>query len=381
MSTRKIKDAKDLSTNELIYFKGHAKATYMSDGSTVEDAILMSKNGGSNGITIVNSVDELDANAPAGTVACVATQGAGGVMSFRDLPPFTEANINMDTGTLITEGLSQVTSIALNVGEVNFDSYKQYFIYIVSENVNLDSPGPDDKIAGLIIMGEGSMIQVMGATMDPSTGGESIYALYDSSTGVSQTDLDNFNTYLANNVLYSMIGLEVFMNASDPLTSADFDIIDNIVMAGSGTPSTAEIYIKKDEWEKLYQKDFDTLLNKVDEVRSLTESKSDTIKINDIGVYSYNTEINANVYNKIICGNNGSFIFYLNTPKDNSVYNEYIIEIVCDAYAFSEVLFKDSDYNEIPIKWANDIPPTLASRMTYMISISNGYGVYSMFSN
>lgn len=39
MATRKIKDAKDLSTNELIYFKGHAKATYMSDGQTVEDAI------------------------------------------------------------------------------------------------------------------------------------------------------------------------------------------------------------------------------------------------------------------------------------------------------------------------------------------------------
>lgn len=39
MATRKIKDAKDLSTNELIYFKGHAKATFMSDGSTVEDAI------------------------------------------------------------------------------------------------------------------------------------------------------------------------------------------------------------------------------------------------------------------------------------------------------------------------------------------------------
>lgn len=39
MATRKIKDAKDLSTNELIYFKSHAKATYMSDGTTVEDAI------------------------------------------------------------------------------------------------------------------------------------------------------------------------------------------------------------------------------------------------------------------------------------------------------------------------------------------------------
>lgn len=39
MSIRKIKDAKDLSDGSLIYFKGHAKATYMSDGSTVEDAI------------------------------------------------------------------------------------------------------------------------------------------------------------------------------------------------------------------------------------------------------------------------------------------------------------------------------------------------------
>ena len=39
MSIRNIKDAKDLSTNELIYFKSHAKATYMSDGTTVEDII------------------------------------------------------------------------------------------------------------------------------------------------------------------------------------------------------------------------------------------------------------------------------------------------------------------------------------------------------
>lgn len=39
MATRQIKDAKDLTTNELIYFKGHAKATYMSDGRSVEDAI------------------------------------------------------------------------------------------------------------------------------------------------------------------------------------------------------------------------------------------------------------------------------------------------------------------------------------------------------
>ena len=39
MSTRNIKDAKDLTTGELIYFKGSAQATFMSDGRTVEEAV------------------------------------------------------------------------------------------------------------------------------------------------------------------------------------------------------------------------------------------------------------------------------------------------------------------------------------------------------
>lgn len=47
MSTRKVKDAIDLETNEKVYLKGHAKATYMSDGRTVEDAINEVSSGGS----------------------------------------------------------------------------------------------------------------------------------------------------------------------------------------------------------------------------------------------------------------------------------------------------------------------------------------------
>lgn len=44
-TTIKIMNAKDLSTDENIYFISHAKATYMSDGTTVEEAInAMSSN-------------------------------------------------------------------------------------------------------------------------------------------------------------------------------------------------------------------------------------------------------------------------------------------------------------------------------------------------
>ena len=55
MSTRNIKDAKDSKTGELIYLKGHAQATFMSDGQTVEEAIHnIANNGGSGGGSNVN---------------------------------------------------------------------------------------------------------------------------------------------------------------------------------------------------------------------------------------------------------------------------------------------------------------------------------------
>ncbi len=66
MATRKIKDAKDLSTNELIYFKGHAKATYMSDGKTVEEAINQIGSGGSGGITA--ETDPIFSASPAASI-------------------------------------------------------------------------------------------------------------------------------------------------------------------------------------------------------------------------------------------------------------------------------------------------------------------------
>ena len=49
MANRLISDAKDLKTGELIYFRGHAKETYMSNGATVEDAINSISSGGSSG--------------------------------------------------------------------------------------------------------------------------------------------------------------------------------------------------------------------------------------------------------------------------------------------------------------------------------------------
>lgn len=40
MDTRVVRDAKDINTGELIYFRGHAGVTYLTDGSTVQDRLL-----------------------------------------------------------------------------------------------------------------------------------------------------------------------------------------------------------------------------------------------------------------------------------------------------------------------------------------------------
>lgn len=80
MSTRKIKDAKDLSTNELIYFKGHAQATYMSDGRTVEEAVS-GMSGGSGG-----SIDTSD---------CVKTLMVG--MDMLPLTPDADGVIDLSS--------------------------------------------------------------------------------------------------------------------------------------------------------------------------------------------------------------------------------------------------------------------------------------------
>lgn len=66
MNQRKVKDAIDLISGERVYFKGHAKATYMSDGKTVEDAINSIGTGG--GGVSQEYVDNAIANAITSTI-------------------------------------------------------------------------------------------------------------------------------------------------------------------------------------------------------------------------------------------------------------------------------------------------------------------------
>lgn len=89
MATRNIKDAKDLETGELIYFKGHAQATFMSDGRTVEEAVseMSGESGGSIDTSNLATKDELaqkqDLISDIDTIRSNATNYKGTVTSVK----------------------------------------------------------------------------------------------------------------------------------------------------------------------------------------------------------------------------------------------------------------------------------------------------------
>ena len=97
MGIRKIKDAVDLETNEVIYLKGHAKATYLSNGRTVEDSInniIINGGGGSGegGALTEEQIIAMGFTKNEGTITEVkmngASKGSSGVV---------------DLGTVVTE--------------------------------------------------------------------------------------------------------------------------------------------------------------------------------------------------------------------------------------------------------------------------------------
>ena len=131
MATRNIKDAKDLDTGELIYFKGHAQATFMSDGRTVEEAVS-GMSGGSGGSIdtsnlatkdelaqkqdVISDIDTIRSNAEnyKGTVTSVTVNGSS------KTPSSGVVNIGNVVTSVKINGFSHSTTIgAVDLGYIN----------------------------------------------------------------------------------------------------------------------------------------------------------------------------------------------------------------------------------------------------------------------
>lgn len=155
MGTRKVKDAKDLSTNELIYFKGHAKATYMSDGTTVEDAINSYTEGSGGSIDtsnlatkaelaqkqdIISDIDTIRANAAnyQGTVTEVKMNGttkspSSGIVDLgyinKQLSTSTSSSMTLSPNIYYRNTNTNLSALTISLGSVsNSNILNEYLI-------------------------------------------------------------------------------------------------------------------------------------------------------------------------------------------------------------------------------------------------------------
>ena len=153
MATRKIKDAKDLSTGELIYFKGHAQATFMSDGRTVEEAVsgmsggetidtsnLATKDELAQKQDVISDIDTIRSNAAnyKGTVTSVKINGqskspSSGVVDLgyinKQLSTSTSSSMTLSPNIYYRNTSTSLSTLTITLGSVsNSNIINEYFV-------------------------------------------------------------------------------------------------------------------------------------------------------------------------------------------------------------------------------------------------------------
>ena len=325
----------------------------------------------SGGITIVDSVDQLDSSAELGSLASVVEPGSIQETSFRNLYQPDASMFDQNTGTLTApELLSSVSSVSVSAPQ-NADSLVESWLYLATRDFSMTSQNmammqivPQQGVMGMtIIEGYDTMQQFVLAEYSQDTMSYTIH----------NDQVDAFNAILANGMDWCY-----FANPEGGvITEEQFATIDLFVKAVSGIPSKAHVYLKKDNWEELYAKDLEKLASNIGKVETSVNAKADKMPIES---YSSWYGLKPNVYTTYTISYSGNFDINLANIVDSSTYNEYIIEIKCTSTP-SSVVFKDSNSTEVVINWSNGIAPIFEAGTTYILSIVNGFGVYSTFPN
>lgn len=334
-----------------------------------------------NGLPIVDDVSKLDPNAELGSMASVVTAGNIRETNLSSLPQPDASIIDQTNGVLNASNCPLVSGLKVIVPTstipVNVTLSESDMIYFVSESVDLYGGTSGTMLGVLPVIQNGELSALMAVYMDVATKAEQNFTLFSITNGVVTADQDAINQVntLINGLYY--VGAVEYVMQGHTLSAEVLAVYDMVVKAVSGIPSITDIYVKGDKWAQLYKKDLDKLVSALDKTKTTAESKADKIAI---ATYSSYKGLQPNVYTTYSISSTSSATIYLAAILDTTVYNEYILELKCTRTP-SSVDFYNVDNTIATIVWANGIAPTFEGGMTYLISIANGFGVYSMFPN
>lgn len=334
-------------------------------GKEIDDILDKASSGG--GVTIVNSVDDLDPNASVGSLAVIAEPGNMAEMSVLDLPQ--SAVIDTSTYMIDATNCPQVSSIAFKIPEDSIETNLTFdentMLTFTSDRVDLIGGSKGVAMGVLPIVENNQIVELKGTYADVAQQIQKEYSLFTIKDGVITTDqnaIDEFNSninglYYIGSINYAMMG-QTFPNEY-------LAVYDKLLKVIIGTSSKAYIYQKKDNWEELYNDVFTQLIQTI-------EQKQDYYKIIQNGMF----RVNPQTYHKLYI-NSGNFTMTLVDYEKNNYFSEYILEI--EAGSNITIKFRDDNGSDININWNDGTGPIFEAGYTYVISIFNGFGVFTKF--
>lgn len=339
----------------------------------------LNKGGSGAGVTIVDSIDKLDENAPVGSLAVVAEEGELVAKKLTELYQLKQEDLIIDQENLTVEianpeKLSLITSLVFKLPKSTL--YAQDNSVLLIGNLNFfnsmigGSQNPDvaKSIAGVMIgtkINDGIMTEIM--AMCSIRGEEKEFNImnYDGEKYVlNENDLESFMTTYENidDALFYYCDLYSMM-----MGTALPEYLDEVITFYAGTLSNSLIYIKNNKWEEI-------LNYKFNELQDELNRKQDIIIALDPG---YNQD-----YYEIVAGK----YYNIETTKDvvfklknfsYSNYGEYLIRL--RSTEDTNITFVNDNDQEINIKWANQIALLVEADYDYVISIVNNLGVFLKF--
>lgn len=344
-------------------------ANYISKFTGIEIDNILDKAKSGSGVPIVESVNDLDPNAPLGTLAVVAKQGYIQECNVSDLPQIDPNTVNPDTGVIDTSNFPKAFGISFLIPEspnVTISSTDvPDMLFFISENVSLNN---NESGSGSIMIlapqvADNKLIAFPGIYMDIATNTQKEWLFFsfdeNENITVDQSAIDECNSYV-NGLYYIGNLLGIAMNGS--VSPGLMQFYDTIVKVISGVPTETSVYQKNDNWEKLYNTEFETIQTKLNDL--LNSKKIIRSNLSEMELTPNRYYINTDNYLY-------SLTITLGEITDPSIVNEYFVEFT--TYNNTTVSLPAS------IKWQNGNTPTFEPNTTYQISIINNLGIITRF--
>lgn len=202
------------------------------------------------GGSIVNSIDELDINAPVGSITSVVSTGGNNEISISTLKQTTQNNVSewldQTNNKFIVSGLSMVDDVNITIPE-NKVAYNKdgLSIRFVSEDSSTWGGGTCCLMLGwLVTDGYITSLIYLNAVEGQEENIITLAEYTDNGVTVNQDGINTFKSYFTQHDLYSV------QLAEFEITNTDYDVIDMFIKAIAPSKPTADIYIKRDTWVK-----------------------------------------------------------------------------------------------------------------------------------